>query len=412
MKKIFYLLVIALLLASVSLITSCHRDHHLPHPGHGDTTVTTPCTQGFPTLVWVKPLTDSTANTGEAADITVGSDKNLLISGFFNGTGDFNPGTAVLNLTAPSANAPYQQHFDVTGKFLTANVVSTAGIPPLPAGSVKRLRDAAGNYYTFGSFAGTYDFDPGAGVFTLTYNGPADEVGGAYYIQKLDASGNFKWAVLTGIILTADYTSNAFDIDANGAVYAGGYMPVEEPDAGQGIVKFDSNGALVWRKGTETANDMDLLTDSKKNVYTVSYNYLSGQPHALVKYDSNGNQVSKTNLALGGTLLTANLKLQADAFDNIYVGGSISTDFFVEKHDPSNQIVWTIRSHGVLNPGENPLRSRNELTSLAIDAAGENIYLIGIYYGTVNFNPGSGSNTLTMPFPEGRYFIARYAQCH
>jgi hypothetical protein len=411
MKKVLYLAVIILVIASFSVFTSCKRDH-IHKPPKGDTTVVTPCTQGFPTLVWVKPLTDSTANTGEAANITVGSDKNLLISGVFNGTGDFDPGVGVFNLTAPSANVPYQQHFDVTGKFLTANLFSTSGIPPLPAGSIERLRDAAGNYYTYGSFAGTYDFDPGAGVANLTYDAPPDEVGGAYYIQKLDASGNFKWAVLTGIILTVDNTSTAFDIDADGAVYAGGFMPVEESDAGQGIVKFNTNGSLIWRKGTAVANDLDLVVDSKKNVYTVSANYLTSQPHALVKYDNAGNLVSSTQLALAGTLLTYNLSLKADAFDNIYIGGNISTDFFIEKHDSSNQIVWTIRSHGILKPGENALRSRVEYKGLAIDASGANVYAIGIYYGTINFDPGSGSATLSMPFPAGRYFIARYAQCH
>lgn len=220
MKKVLYLLVV-----SVLLFTSCKRDH-IHKPGKGDTTVVkNPCVQGFPTLVWVKPISDSTANTADASSIAVGSDKNLIVFGTFNGTGDFDPTvTGIFNLTAPSANASYQQRFDVTGKFLNASLVNAAGLPPLPAGAIERLRDVAGNYYTYGSFEGTYDFDPGTGVSNLTYNGPPEEVGGEYYIQKLDAAGNFKWAILTGIILTVDNTSTAFDIDTDGPGYLIGWV--------------------------------------------------------------------------------------------------------------------------------------------------------------------------------------------
>ncbi len=44
--------------------------------------------------------------------------------------------------------------------------------------------DAAGNVYTIGGFLGTLDFDPGPGVFNLT------PIGGATFVQKLDAAGN------------------------------------------------------------------------------------------------------------------------------------------------------------------------------------------------------------------------------
>src|SRR5690348_9567758 len=49
--------------------------------------------------------------------------------------------------------------------------------------------DAAGNVFTTGYFYGVADFDPSAGVYTLTSVGLED-----IFVSKLDAAGNFLWA--------------------------------------------------------------------------------------------------------------------------------------------------------------------------------------------------------------------------
>ena len=49
--------------------------------------------------------------------------------------------------------------------------------------------DSSGNVYTTGYFAGTGDFDPGAGTTNLTSNGSTD-----VYVSKLDSSGDLVWA--------------------------------------------------------------------------------------------------------------------------------------------------------------------------------------------------------------------------
>ena len=53
--------------------------------------------------------------------------------------------------------------------------------------------DAQGNSYTTGSYSGESDFDPGAGVFTLTAAGAGDA-----FITKLDSAGNLIWAISVG----------------------------------------------------------------------------------------------------------------------------------------------------------------------------------------------------------------------
>lgn len=50
--------------------------------------------------------------------------------------------------------------------------------------------DASGNVYTTGTIYATGDFEPGPGITTLTSMGSND-----IYVQKMDASGNFVWAL-------------------------------------------------------------------------------------------------------------------------------------------------------------------------------------------------------------------------
>src|SRR5690606_17450658 len=56
--------------------------------------------------------------------------------------------------------------------------------------------DDSGNVYTSGTFGGTVDFDPGVPTFNLSAIGS----GRSIFVQKLDSTGNFKWAVSIGTL--------------------------------------------------------------------------------------------------------------------------------------------------------------------------------------------------------------------
>jgi len=72
--------------------------------------------------------------------------------------------------------------------------------------------DGSGNVYTIGRFQGTADFDPGAGTFDLTSFGGSD-----IFISKLDASGNFVWAIQLG---GSDWdVGNSITLDGSGNIY-------------------------------------------------------------------------------------------------------------------------------------------------------------------------------------------------
>ncbi len=72
--------------------------------------------------------------------------------------------------------------------------------------------DASGNVYTTGFFHGTVDFDPGAGVFNLSAAGS----GANAFVLKLDAGGNFVWAIHFGGSSSSEIVSESIAVDALG----------------------------------------------------------------------------------------------------------------------------------------------------------------------------------------------------
>ena len=97
--------------------------------------------------------------------------------------------------------------------------------------------DIYGNVYTTGSFSGTVDFDPGAGIFNLTSYDVTD-----IYILKLDVVGNFVWAKRMGGASVDDGIS--IGLDASGNVYTTGWFNgIVDFDPGVGIFNVSSLGS-------------------------------------------------------------------------------------------------------------------------------------------------------------------------
>jgi hypothetical protein len=135
---------------------------------------------------------------------------NIYTGGTFQQTADLHPGTAVLNFTATGATDNYVQKIDASGNFLWVKTFGNWDGEHVYDNHV----DATGNVYTTGYFYGTLDFDPGVGVTNLTSVGIRNN-----YVQKLDSSGSFVWAVASrggagfgayGYSLTGDASNNVY----------------------------------------------------------------------------------------------------------------------------------------------------------------------------------------------------------
>lgn len=223
--------------------------------------------------------------------------------------------------------------------------------------------DSAGNIYTVGFFSGTVDFDPGVGISNLTNVGMTD-----IFISKLDTGGNFIWAKSMGGPITEQAYSISLDGSSN--IYITGiFSGTVDFDPGIGISnltsagvqdifisKLDPAGNFMWVKrigGNNNDISFSSTVDAVGNVYVTGY--FSG----TVDF----------NPGLGTSNLTS----------------AGLNDIFILKLDQTGNYLWTKGIGGVDN---------DFIKSIALDGSG-NIYAIGSFKATVDFDPGAGSSNIT-----------------
>lgn len=186
-------------------------------------------------FVWGKHL-GSTAFE-DIEEIVLDASNNFYVIGRFSSTLDFDPGTAVYNLTTVGNNDAYVSKYDANGNFIWARSFGSTGQENIYGLAL----DPTGKVVTGGNFGFTCDFDPGTGTYNLTALGGNDA-----FISRLDASGNFVSANTiasnssdTGYGLTCDLASNIYQ--------SGNFGNTTDFDPGPGIYNITGNGAYVLK---------------------------------------------------------------------------------------------------------------------------------------------------------------------
>ncbi len=171
-------------------------------------------------------------NLEQAYAITLDGTGNIFVTGYFNGKCDFDPGSAVFNLSAQGDEDIFITKLNIAGNFVWAKQI--AG--PLSEFGNAITTDADGNIYLAGYFYGTPDFDPGPAVYNIATKGSSD-----VFVTKLDGDGNFRWARSMGGN-SADW-AHSFFLDGLGNIYTTGYFSaVVDFDIGPGTYFLTSVG--------------------------------------------------------------------------------------------------------------------------------------------------------------------------
>ncbi len=381
----------------------------------------------LPYYKWAGGFTPATGSSCTPRATTIDTAGNMYITGYFTGTVDFDPGAGTANVASSGSSDVFVCKLDATGAYVWAVKMGGASADQGYGIAV----DGSGNVYTTGYFSSsTAYFDPAStSTHTLATTGGND-----IFVSKLDAGGNYLWAVKMGG--TGTEQGYGVAVDGSGNVYTTGYFNGStvyfDPgststhtlsSAGNDIFvsKLDATGAYVWAVkmgGTGGDQSYAIAVDNSGNVYTTGsfagagayFDPNSTTSHTLdvtgssdifiSKLDASGNYVWAGRL--GGGSADAGFGIAVDGLGNIYTTGYFSgsgayfdpnstantlsstgsNDIFVSKLDASGNYVWAGRMGGA---------GSDQGYGIAVDGSG-NVYTTGYFAGSsAYFDPASTS---------------------
>lgn len=182
---------------------------------------------------------------------------NIIITGRFYITCDFDPGVGVHNVSSSpgSIGDGFICKLDADFNFIWVKTLGQVGGYNVLLQPLGIDIDGSGNIITTGYFIGNFDFDPGTG--TQFYNSARYDC----YILKLNSAGTLIWAK----IISGSEEDNGHDVvlDAQNNVYIlGSFSPVVDFDPGPGvhIITSPNYGAHALVKLTASGNFVYAVT--------------------------------------------------------------------------------------------------------------------------------------------------------
>jgi len=205
--------------------------------GHGDIFLSKFNSNGD--FIWAWGWGGNDTDRGKA--VAVDNCSNVFVTGLFEKSVDFDPGSRVDMHTAVESHDVFLSKFTSDGNYLWA--VTWGGEKSDKAeGIVADYRD---DIYITGTFWDTVDFDPGAGTeeryIPDTYSG---------FLSKFDSSGYFRWVHTwdaRAYDVATDYSDNAYVIGRYSAVADLNPGPVFDPHVARGysdayLSRFPADG--------------------------------------------------------------------------------------------------------------------------------------------------------------------------
>lgn len=298
-------------------------------------------------FIWAKqigaPFVPLFPTPAHSNAIAVDAHGDVYLTGYFDGTADFDPDPVSTFTMTSQFNATdiFVCKLDTDGDFIWAKQFT--GTQSRGGVGYGIVVDGTGHVYSTGTIGGTVDFDPGQSTFYLGISVSSQT---EIYVSKLDPQGNFLWAKAMG-----PGEGSAIAIDRNNNIYSGGWTPSGYIRV---INKHDASGNLLWAKRHGGLNAKAIALDHKGNVYT------AGSCFGTNDFDPGPGVFSLT-------------------------GGN--SDSFISKLDSLGNFVWA----GLLTGTDQVWAN-----SLAIDM-NNNVYTTGYFNGTADFDPSPSIFNLVSP---------------
>lgn len=340
--------------------------------------------------VWARRIGGPTGGSEIGHGIAVDPAGNVLSTGNFNGFVDFDPGAAVTTLVSRGSTDIYVLKLNSAGNFVWARGIGGYGTDI----GYRIATDASGNVYYSGEYQFTVDFCPGAGNYSFT-TGNFNQA----FASGLDASGNFVWAWSTSSGSLGLAEIPIISRVPNGDVILAGRFELETVDFDPGtcLVGLTPGGGIGSFVVKLSPNAVPLCTPTIANMspssgFVGSTVTITGANFSTTPSDNEVTFNGVAAVVTASTLTSITTTVPSGATTGpvtvtvLGSTGTSATDFLVNPGSPvAPQLAWARSFVGSLDIF---------LDGMTTDPSG-NVYTVGMFSETTDFDPGAGVFNLT-----------------
>jgi hypothetical protein len=278
---------------------------------------------------------------------------NVIVTGSFHETADFDPGPNIFPLSAGVDGDAFITKLDENGDFLWAIPISGDGFNEIR--SVQT--DATNTIFVTGFFDETVDFDPTVGVSLQTSRGLED-----IFLAKYTPEGQLIWVNSFGG--PGSDAGRGVAVTLTGQVWVSGHF--------SDVVDFNPN-----------TDDATLTAQGLDDIFVATYSGQGGYIRSLRIGGNENDEVNGMHMdATGNILLTGMFKGNVDfnpSSFTYFLGSHGEDDGFVIKLSPSGTFTWA-RSFG----GDD----NDKGIEISSDYHG-NVLVTGYFTGNADFYSGN-----------------------
>lgn len=327
-------------------------------------------------LIWLKRIGGFSHDLVRSIDLDLSG--NLIIGGNFRNTADFDPSLSVFNLSSTGISYDgYILKLDTNGDFVWVKQIVSTG-----SSILNNIKIGPNNsIHAAGSFMDSVDLDPGSSVDMYisdltTHNG---------YVVKLDSLGNYEWGKHLKCIGEAEVKFYDIAIDLDGSVVTTGhYSGSVDFDPGIGTLVYTDNGSLDG-----FIHKMDLNGDL---LWVKTFGGAFSDRGASVEIGEDGDVFTS-----GTFSLTVDFDF---GLDTVELTSGLGEDIFILKLNGLGEFEWV-----------------NQLEGGGAETVGDihrqengNLYLVGEFYNTLDFDPSLDLSELTSTV-NSNIFIEKFTEC-
>lgn len=375
---------------------------------------------------WVRSITGNwgdydTQNSNMQAD----AQGNVYLSALYGELFPFDPSTSADDLSSFGHHL-YIAKIDDAGNYLWNKSIEASD----DLRSAGLTLDEDMNIFIAGTFSGTMDADPGAGIANLTSDSISD-----LFIAKYDMDGNYLWSMSPYF---RSGTVKYILCDADNNIYvAGTFRTTTDFDPGAGealrtpvgfentfLVKYDTDGNFLWVITLDCISNPFpevLYTDDENNIFLAGENrgpadFDPGAAEVILGNDSPFDYIYFAKYSPAGEFLLAKRleveyptcrvnSIATDASGGIFITGAYGSFIDMDPDTASEHLLTTSAVTAIFIAGYNADGSfrwahsfgdtwLNQDFGQSIFVDGDKVVVMGQFDEAIDFDPGIGEQML------------------